>query len=145
MSELQTSSIDINDVLNEPPEIVEAPSTTEVAEITSSTTDRKTEETPLTKKEVMENLKLCYTVTKENMKEFVGPRIFSSDRTYEDNETPPSGVVMGLAYSTMGGLTIFLETVTTGKATNGAGILKCTGKLGEVMQESADIAHIVDR
>lgn len=40
-----------------------------------------------------------FTVSAENVKDFVGKPIFTHDRIYE--ETPP-GVVMGLAWTAMG-------------------------------------------
>lgn len=63
-------------------------------------------------------------------------------------ETPP-GVVMGLAWTAMGGSTLFIETAllrppTTKADDSGAeseGTLTLTGHLGDVMKESAKIAH----
>lgn len=45
-------------------------------------------------------------ITADNLKEYVGPPIFHSDRLYE--KTPP-GVVMGLAWTAMGKLLIVFE------------------------------------
>jgi ATP-dependent Lon protease len=54
---------------------------------------------------------------------------------YENNQT--AGVVTGLAWSPMGGSILFVEsTLTPGK-----GELKVTGQLGDVMKESASLAH----
>jgi Lon-like ATP-dependent protease len=39
------------------------------------------------------------TITEENLKSFVGPPVFTSDRLYE---TTPPGVVTGLAWTSMG-------------------------------------------
>lgn len=46
-------------------------------------------------------------VTKDNLQDFVGKPTFTHDRMYE--LTPP-GVVMGLAWTAMGGSTLFIET-----------------------------------
>ena len=50
------------------------------------------------------------TVTNENLRDYVGNPIFISDRMYE---TTPPGVVMGLAWTAMGGSTLFIETALT--------------------------------
>ena len=50
------------------------------------------------------------TVTNENLSDYVGNPIFISDRMYE---TTPPGVVMGLAWTAMGGTTLFIETALT--------------------------------
>ena len=50
------------------------------------------------------------TVTNENLCDYVGNPIFISDRMYE---TTPPGVVMGLAWTAMGGSTLFIETALT--------------------------------
>lgn len=46
-------------------------------------------------------------VTSENLTDFVGKPVFTHDRMYE---TTPPGVVMGLAWTAMGGSTLFIET-----------------------------------
>lgn len=81
-------------------------------------------------------------VTANNLHEFVGKPIFTHDRMYE--VTPP-GVVMGLAWTAMGGSTLFIET-DINKPTNGKksdGTVEVTGHLGDVMKESIRIAMIV--
>lgn len=47
-------------------------------------------------------------VTGENLADFVGKPIFTTDRLYED--TPP-GVVMGLAWTAMGECSVFFQFV----------------------------------
>ena len=82
------------------------------------------------------------TVSAMNLSDFVGKPIFTSDRMYD--VTPP-GVVMGLAWTAMGGSTLYIETTINRKLKEkeeaGAGGLFCTGQLGEVMKESTDIAY----
>lgn len=83
-------------------------------------------------------------VTMDNLHEFVGKPVFTHDRMYEI--TPP-GVVMGLAWTAMGGSTLFIETrirkPSTGKKSEGT--LEFTGHLGDVMKESIHIAMTVAR
>eukprot|EP00658_Telonema_sp_P-2_P032293 TRINITY_DN2394_c0_g1_i11.p1 TRINITY_DN2394_c0_g1~~TRINITY_DN2394_c0_g1_i11.p1 ORF type:complete len:421 (-),score=129.98 TRINITY_DN2394_c0_g1_i11:152-1414(-) len=83
-------------------------------------------------------------VSEENLHDFVGKEIFTSDRLYD--ETPP-GVVMGLAYTQMGGATLYIETIgdTDEEHKRGSGALKTTGRMGEVMKESSQIAHTYAR
>lgn len=82
------------------------------------------------------------SVTADNLKEFVGNPLFTSDRMYE---TTPAGVVMGLAWTAMGGSTLFIETALSRPlATNGGkeeGGISVTGQLGDVMKESTQIAY----
>lgn len=79
------------------------------------------------------------TVSKDTLKDYVGNPIFISDRMYE---TTPPGVVMGLAWTSMGGCTLYVETclkrVRSGEE---GGALSMTGQLGDVMKESAEIAY----
>ncbi|GLV31920.1 Lon protease [Carabus blaptoides fortunei] len=84
-------------------------------------------------------------VSPDNLTDFVGKPVFTQDRMY--TITPP-GVVMGLAWTAMGGSTLFIETTTrkpavTDKESDGS--LEITGHLGDVMKESARIALTVAR
>ncbi|KAG2464193.1 LONM protease, partial [Polypterus senegalus] len=87
-------------------------------------------------------------VTVENLQDFVGKPIFTVDRMYDI--TPP-GVVMGLAWTAMGGSTLFIETslrrplAKRGKEEIKEGSLEVTGQLGDVMKESAKIAYTFAR
>lgn len=76
------------------------------AEDTTSSTDLDKEAIPKERKplQVPETVKI--DITSENLKDYVGPPVFQSDRIYE--QTPP-GVIMGLAWTSMGKLimTIF--------------------------------------
>ncbi|XP_077551609.1 lon protease homolog, mitochondrial-like [Haemaphysalis longicornis] len=84
------------------------------------------------------------TVEPENLNDFVGKPLFTQDRMYE--ETPP-GVVMGLAWTAMGGSTLYIETAVPRPPDYGGGdkkpegSLQLTGHLGDVMKESANIAY----
>lgn len=81
-------------------------------------------------------------VTTDNLQDYVGKPLYTVDRMYDI--TPP-GVVMGLAWTAMGGTTLFIETSLRrpqGEAggKDGEGSLEVTGQLGDVMKESAKIA-----
>ncbi|XP_028906644.1 lon protease homolog, mitochondrial [Ornithorhynchus anatinus] len=83
-------------------------------------------------------------VTPENLQDFVGKPIFTVERMYD--MTPP-GVVMGLAWTAMGGSTLFIETSPRRPREKESkdGSLEVTGQLGEVMKESAKIAYTFAR
>ncbi|XP_061894907.1 lon protease homolog, mitochondrial [Entelurus aequoreus] len=85
------------------------------------------------------------SVSPDNLQEYVGKPVFTVDRMYD--VTPP-GVVMGLAWTAMGGSTLFIETSLrrpVGKDAKGEGSLEVTGQLGDVMKESAKIASTFAR
>ncbi|XP_046541305.1 lon protease homolog, mitochondrial [Equus quagga] len=86
-------------------------------------------------------------VTPENLQDFVGKPVFTVERMYD--VTPP-GVVMGLAWTAMGGSTLFVETSLRRPRDSDSkgdkdGSLEVTGQLGEVMKESARIAYTFAR
>lgn len=78
-------------------------------------------------------------VTPRNLKKYVGPPVFISDRLYE---TTPPGVVMGLAWTSMGGSALYIESVLVHAITMDShpGVQR-TGQLGDVMKESVSIAY----
>ena len=59
----------------------------------------------------------------DDLKDYVGPPPFTSDRIYE---TSPPGVVMGLAWTSMGGNSLYVEAAGVEKG-EGKGSLKTTG------------------
>ena len=80
----------------------------------------------------------------KDLVEYVGQPPFQTDRIYD--VTPP-GVVTGLAWTSMGGSTLYIECTAitqTGSEKKG-GTLRTTGQLGDVMQESSAIAHTYAR
>ncbi|EHB15116.1 Lon protease-like protein, mitochondrial [Heterocephalus glaber] len=86
-------------------------------------------------------------VTPENLQDFVGKPVFTVERMYD--ATPP-GVVMGLAWTALGGSTLFVETSLRrprdrDSKENKDGSLEVTGQLGDVMKESARIAYTFAR
>jgi Lon-like ATP-dependent protease len=91
-----------------------------------------------------------WEITEDNLHEYVGKPVFTSDRLYEDGPLP-HGIVMGLAYTSMGGSALYIETQSIRRGldsegkTRGGGTLKVTGQLGDVMKESTQIASTVAR
>ncbi|KAK9767193.1 ATP-dependent Lon protease pim1 [Basidiobolus ranarum] len=78
-------------------------------------------------------------ITSQNLKEFVGPAVFTSDRLYD---TTPPGVVMGLAWTSMGGSSLYIESVIDSALTEDSKPhFSRTGQLGDVMKESSSIAY----
>ena len=78
------------------------------------------------------------TVTPENLDKFLGVKKFHFGVREEKNLV---GVTTGLAWTEVGGDILFIEAVDM----PGKGIVKQTGKLGEVMKESIDTAYSVVR
>lgn len=74
-----------------------------------------------------------FSVTPKQLSKYLGPKKF--DRTGIEQE-PQVGLVNGLAWTSVGGELLHIEVVTL----PGKGNVKITGKLGEVMQESASAA-----
>ena len=73
-------------------------------------------------------------IKKEHLKEYLGLPTNSHDMQ-KGNEAP--GVVTGLAWTSMGGEILFIES----SVSKGKGNLSMTGNLGDVMKESAQIAY----
>ncbi|MBQ3924548.1 MAG: endopeptidase La, partial [Firmicutes bacterium] len=71
-----------------------------------------------------------YSVTGANLSDYLGKRKFRYDKIKGETEI---GVTTGLAWTIVGGETLFIETV----AVPGSGKLQLTGQMGDVMQESA--------
>ncbi|KAJ2721758.1 ATP-dependent Lon protease pim1 [Coemansia sp. Benny D115] len=89
-------------------------------------------------------------VTADALKDYVGPPIFESDRLYDNT---PAGVVMGLAWTSLGGSALYIESVVeatldsgfddsgSGSGNGPRGSLHTTGQLGDVMKESSVLAY----
>ncbi|MBQ0138343.1 MAG: endopeptidase La [Kurthia sp.] len=84
-------------------------------------------------KQIVMEEKKRITVTSKNVINYLGNHKFSHGEMEEENQV---GVATGLAYTTVGGDTLQIEvSVTPGK-----GKIILTGKLGDVMKESAQTA-----
>lgn len=73
-------------------------------------------------------------VTCDNLSEFLGKIRFTNNKNREMDQV---GIVTGLAYTQFGGDTLDIEVMTY----PGKGGLQLTGKLGDVMKESAQAAY----
>lgn len=73
-------------------------------------------------------------ITKEQLIKILGHPRFEAANGLEEESY---GVVTGLAWTPVGGDTLFIEAITS----KGDGKLTMTGNLGDVMKESATIAH----
>ncbi|MBP1924851.1 ATP-dependent Lon protease [Sedimentibacter acidaminivorans] len=80
--------------------------------------------------QIVEKNKKSVTINSGNIKNFLGLPKYSYDVAYEENQV---GVVTGLAWTSVGGETLFIEVNTM----KGDGKLQLTGQLGDVMKESA--------
>ncbi len=76
-----------------------------------------------------------FEISKDEVEGYLGKPIFRTEKLYDK---PIPGVVLGLAYTSMGGATLYIEA--TGIKTGRPGF-KLTGQLGNVMKESAEIAY----
>jgi Lon-like ATP-dependent protease len=65
---------------------------------------------------------------------YIGQPLYLSDRMFD--QTPP-GVVTGLAWTALGGVTLYIEA--RGRL-RGPGHMHVTGKLGDVMRESSEVS-----
>ena len=82
-----------------------------------------------------ENPKTEVQINKEDLKEYLGKRSFTEEQAFTE---PKVGVVMGLAYTALGGATLHIEATSVEAKNPG---FKQTGQLGDVMVESSEIAY----
>lgn len=79
------------------------------------------------------------SISRDNLKDYVGPPVFTSDRLYE---TTPPGVAMGLAWTSMGGAALYVESILENVLNSSSRPgLERTGNLKSVMKESTLIAY----
>ena len=83
-----------------------------------------------TAREIYQNKKDKIRVTDTNLAKFLGKEKYSQE---EKNDTDEIGVVRGLAWTSVGGTTLEIEV----NIMPGKGEVKLTGKMGDVMKESA--------
>ncbi|KAE8131952.1 Lon protease C-terminal proteolytic domain-containing protein [Aspergillus pseudotamarii] len=111
----------------------------ESADSVNATTEseKATTETPRVALKVPEGVQL--SIGKDSLTDYVGPPVFTSDRLYE---TFPPGVTMGLAWTSMGGAALYVESILENALTSESrpGI-EITGNLQNVMKESSHIAY----
>lgn len=87
-----------------------------------------------TLKQAEENMEKI-NVSQKNLEDFLGQPIFSTERP---NKLAIPGVTVGLAWTALGGATLDIEASAIPSK---SGSFKQTGQLGNVMQESTQIAY----
>lgn len=85
-------------------------------------------------KEIVLNDRKQVTITPKNLQNFLGIPRFENEM-YQSFGAP--GVGIGLAWTSVGGEILFIESILT----KGKGQLSMTGRLGNVMKESATLAY----
>lgn len=75
-----------------------------------------------------------HKIDEKAVEKYLGNPIFTTDRYYEET---PIGVCVGLAWTSMGGATLYIEAVKTHSDKTQ---MKLTGQAGDVMKESSQIA-----
>lgn len=73
-------------------------------------------------------------VTKKSVEKYLGKPLFTSDKFYKRT---PAGVIMGLAWTALGGATLYIEAIEIDSEKTQ---MKLTGQAGDVMKESSQIA-----
>ena len=84
-------------------------------------------------RKILEGKETSVTITPENLDDYAGVRKFRHGMSEEVHQV---GAVTGLAWTEVGGELLTIESVTV----PGKGLVKTTGKLGEVMNESVQAA-----
>lgn len=82
-----------------------------------------------------ENNEIIFSINESDIESYLGKPIFKTEKLYD--ESIP-GVVLGLAYTSLGGATLYIEAAGIKKKQPG---FKRTGQLGDVMKESSEIAY----
>lgn len=83
--------------------------------------------------EMTEHQKKTLTISEQRMYQYLGTKRYPQESL---EKKPQVGIVNGLAYTPFGGVVLTVECI----ALPGNGKIHLTGKLGEVMKESADAA-----
>lgn len=81
--------------------------------------------------EIFEKKKKRVSVTEHNLVRYLGHEKYETETVYHEDDV---GVVCGLAWTSVGGTTLEIET----NVMPGSGDVKLTGQLGDVMKESAE-------
>jgi len=87
-------------------------------------------------------------ITVENIESYVGKPKYPQDLLFENNGSAfPDGIVMGLAWTPLGGCPIYIETsaVPMTPSDGPSSVSIVTGQLGKVMSESVKIAYTFAR
>lgn len=117
----------------------EIPASTSSGEKTKDSNGIEIEKTKDSSESMKVSDDIQISVSSKNLKDYVGPPIFTSDRLYES--TPP-GVIMGLAWTSLGGTSLYVESVLEQPIQDcNNPSFERTGQLGDVMKESSRLAY----
>ncbi len=83
--------------------------------------------------QLLDDPEISVKIGPKNLEDYLGVPLFRSEQVLSG-----VGVITGLAWTSMGGATLPIEATRTHTLNRG---FKLTGQLGEVMKESAEIAH----
>ena len=86
-------------------------------------------------RKIVEEESDCVKISKHELPEMLGRKTFAEETRYKK---PKIGVITGLAYTSVGGATLFIEASCVEAKNPG---FKQTGQLGDVMVESTEIAY----
>ena len=92
----------------------------------------------IAKELILGSIKPPVKVSKSVLKHYLGRPVFIEENR---NRITGPGMVKGLAWTTTGGAVLMIEII----ANSGKGGIKLTGQMGDVMQESANIAYSYSR
>ncbi len=85
--------------------------------------------------EMAEGKRKKFSITVKNLKKYLGNPVYYTEKLYKK---PMIGVSLGLAWTAFGGATLYIEALAIKSKNSG---IKQTGQLGDVMQESVQIAY----
>ena len=86
-------------------------------------------------RKIVEEESDCVKISKHDLPKMLGRKTFAEETRYKK---PKIGVITGLAYTSVGGATLFIEASCVEAKNPG---FKQTGQLGDVMIESTEIAY----
>ncbi len=86
-------------------------------------------------KDLVEDPDQTIRIRIEDLHDLLGKKSFTEDQAFKK---PQVGVITGLAYTSMGGATLYIESIPIPASQPG---YKQTGQLGKVMVESSEIAY----
>ncbi|POS87686.1 ATP-dependent protease La, partial [Erysiphe pulchra] len=106
-------------------------------DVTPENIEKQITEKPRVSLNVPDHVHVC--IDKGNLKDYVGPPVFTSDRLYD---VTPAGVAMGLAWTQMGGAALYVESILeSALSADSRPAFEITGNMKSVMKESATIAY----
>lgn len=86
-------------------------------------------------KQIVDKPETKVRIKTQDLQDLLGKKHFTEDQAFKK---PRVGVIKGLAYTSMGGATLYIESIPLPAKQPG---YKQTGQLGKVMVESAEIAY----